>query len=117
MRDCEIIKLSRIFNSRENQEYIAACKEIKEYYRSNTIVPAVTTKRYKKALENYRNYLDAMNIRLPVIKYPIIKTDPNTYRYSDAVLKELDTHTQYIRMVENPNWIYKKKPNLVNVVV
>jgi DNA modification methylase len=66
------------------------------------------SKKYKKALENYRLFLDRNGIRLPPIKYPIFKNYKNTFKYLDAIIKDNYGRFEFVQMIHNPNWIYKK---------
>jgi hypothetical protein len=111
------IKIAEIFNSFEAKEYRDASIEIKQFYRSGVCETLEATKRYKKALERYRNFLDDRNIRLPCPKYPILKSNKNTLKYLDCVVQEIDFKSEFIKMVPNPEWLYKKSERYINVVL
>lgn len=103
------INVSEVLNSPESKEYRECCVEIKKFYKKGEVETPAISKRYKKALENYRLYLDKRNIRLPTPIYPMNKKEKNTYKYLDVILRETEEHgIEYVQMIINPKWIYRK---------
>ncbi len=107
MKAC--INVLEVLNSQESKEYRAACVEINRYLKKGQVETPKASKRYKKAIENYRLYLDKKNIRLPDPIYPINKKDKSTLKYLDVITRETEESvTEYVRMIINPKWVYRK---------
>jgi len=68
------------------KEYVAACKEIKSYYRVNIIEPKEIRERYKLALNAYTDHLDKLGLKMPNPIYDYKKDDESTWRYLDVVI-------------------------------
>lgn len=103
------VNYREILASPPAKEYVKASLEIKEFFKKGAVETPAASKKYKKALQNYRDFLDCRNLRLPVAKYPIVEKDKNSFKYLKILVKEYDESTEYVKTVVNPDWIYFDK--------
>lgn len=116
----KILKLNSIFESKECQNYVKQSKKLALYFKNiennveqEKIGNLITV--YKKALLEYRKFLDKNNIFLPVEIYPYKSEQKNTHKYSKSIVKDQVNFSKsektriYCASILNPDWIYKKK--------
>lgn len=90
-------------------EYICASKEIAAFYKTDLDEPVEVSNRYKSALDNLRNYLDGIGMKMPAPIYPIDIEDKKTWKYLTVRLTGNKARgKKFSKDVENPDWIYKK---------
>ena len=94
---------SFITKSFEYKNYISVSNEIKKYFKENMCEPAELSKRYKSALNSYRDLLNSHCVNMPSALYPFDKEDKKTWKYINCKLNG----ENYKGAVHNPNWIYK----------
>lgn len=105
------IKLSKIFNSPECKEYEASLRECIKFIKRGEVESSIVKKRYNKALESYRKFLNKNQIILPIALYPYDAENKKTHRFKDIILKEItdekgNKSTVYVKTVPNCEWIY-----------
>lgn len=88
-------------------EYIAASKEMASYFKVDTCEPPAVNKRYKLAVQDIRDYLDSIDIKMPAPLFPYEQKDKTTWKFSDVVLCGYKTGKKYLCAIPNPEWKYR----------
>lgn len=91
-------------------EYISASKVTGSFLKENIIEPAEVHERFNQALAHLRIYLDSINIKMPLPKYPYDPREKNTWRFSEVkIINDKKRKRKYVKEELNPTWIYARK--------
>lgn len=104
-KDCDITQ------SFEFKSYLAVSKEVQKYLSNNLLETPDLSKRYKKCLNVYRNYLSRLGINVPHPIYPYDRKNKKTWKYLDCILNEEDDGKtdRFVKgWILNNEWIYKE---------
>lgn len=102
-------------NHKSRIEYERASYALKDHYKNN-IVDIALHMRYRKAIANYRRYLDSVHYEMPKAIYPYNPDDRRTWFYLGFDVKMLDVGSNEKKIQKfvyhyNPYWCYKKQDN------
>lgn len=92
-----------IAKSRQYKEYLAASNEVSDFLKRNEVEPKEVARRYKKALESYRKYLDHNGYGMPKPICEYDRNDKSTWKYLDLIIG----NGTLIGEVINSNWLGK----------
>ena len=82
-----------IWDSKPCKDFIAICIELKEYMQINIWESTDLSYRYKDALATYRNFLDSIELKMPLPLFPYDRLNEDTHKYLEIYFI-------------NPEWVY-----------